>query len=36
MVAHVRVSIDEEDLAAQMDARAELGVGASRIYMEKD
>ncbi len=35
MIGYARVSTDEQDLAAQLEALAELGVGADRIYVDK-
>jgi DNA invertase Pin-like site-specific DNA recombinase len=35
MIGYARVSTDAQDLATQMDALAELGVGADRIYVDK-
>ena len=34
-IGYARVSTDEQDLTAQTDALAELGVGADRIYVDK-
>jgi hypothetical protein len=36
MPAYPPVSTDEQDLAAQLDTLAELGVSADRIYVVKD
>ncbi|MEH0938106.1 recombinase family protein [Micromonospora psammae] len=34
-IGYARVSTDEQDLTAQLDALAGLGVGAERIYVDK-
>jgi DNA invertase Pin-like site-specific DNA recombinase len=35
LIGYARVSTDEQDLTAQLDALASLGVGAERIYVDK-
>ena len=35
LIGYARVSTDEQDLTAQLDALAALGVGAERIYVDK-
>lgn len=35
MIGYARVSTDEQNLAAELDALAELGVSAERIYVDK-
>jgi DNA invertase Pin-like site-specific DNA recombinase len=35
LIGYARVSTDEHDLTAQLDALAALGVGADRIYVDK-
>ncbi len=34
-IGYARVSTDEQDLATQLAALAELGVGTDRIYVDK-